>query len=82
MDDLCSYAILLEQYRKNAYKIQGCMGLYDPDLCTASAMLHQLGYWANSELVITQVYDKPKDGEYMWYNYCIFFQTLLLLQLK
>ena len=40
----------------------------NPDLCTARAMLHQLGYWANSELVITQVYDKPKDGEYMWYN--------------
>lgn len=36
----------------------------NPDLCTACAMLHQLGYWANSELVITQVYDKPKDGEY------------------
>ena len=31
----------------------------NPDLCNAGAVLHQLSYQANWELVIMWVYDKP-----------------------
>ena len=36
----------------------------NPDLCEAVAVLHQLSYQANWELVIMCVYDKPVDGGY------------------
>ena len=40
----------------------------NPDRCDAAAVVWQLRYQANWELVIIRVYDKPVDSEYM----CIF----------
>ena len=36
----------------------------NPDICDASAVLYQLSYQANWELVITWVNDKPVDDGY------------------
>ena len=40
----------------------------NPDFCDAGAVLHQLRYQANCELVIMWVYDKPVDSGYMSFN--------------
>ena len=40
----------------------------NPDLCDAGAVLHQLSYAANWELVIMHVNDKPADSGYMRFN--------------
>ena len=38
----------------------------NPDLCNAGAVLYQLSYQANWELVIMCVYDKPIDSGYLF----------------
>ena len=40
----------------------------NPDLCDAGAVLYQLSYQANWELVIMWVYDNPVDSGYMRFN--------------
>ena len=40
----------------------------NPDLCDAGAVLYELSFQANWELVIMWVYDKPIDGGYMCFN--------------
>ena len=37
----------------------------NPDLCDAGAVLHQLSYQANWELVTKWVYDKPVNSGYL-----------------
>ena len=39
----------------------GWSGDSKPDLCDVGAVRHQLSYWANWELVVTWVDDKPVD---------------------
>ena len=48
---------------RKVWKIQAWTGTWtlNPDLCDAGAVLHQLSYQANWELVVTLVNDKQLD---------------------
>ena len=48
--------------------MKGLKGDSNVDLCDAGAVLYQLSYQANWELVIRWVYDKPVDTGYMPFN--------------
>ena len=52
---------LIKQERKGL-KNSGVNGTRNPDLCDARAVLYQLSYKANYELVIMSVNDKLLDG--------------------
>ena len=53
----------LQRYLRSSVKspkISGLNGDSKPDLCDAGALLHQLRYQVNWELVVMWVDDKPK----------------------
>lgn len=49
----------LSSSEKKGQKNSGLKRTLNPVLCDAGALLHQLSYHANWELVIKLVYDKP-----------------------
>ena len=55
--------VLLKQQRKRPEKNSGLNWNSNPDLCDASAVLHQLSYQANWEQVVMWVDYKPVDVE-------------------